>query len=130
MVENACNFVYNKGSSMLQNPTQATNERFSQLRTALNMTVSDFAGALCVSRSYIYELEKGGRQVNERLVKLAALCFGASERWLNSGEGTMFAETDALRQKILRLFDQLKPEYQEYVLRHIDFLLNEQAKEN
>jgi transcriptional regulator with XRE-family HTH domain len=114
---------------MSEIPKETVNERIVQIRRALKKSPADFADALCVSRSYIYELEKKRRMVNDRIVKLVSLNFGINEDWLKTGNGQMFHEAEGeKRRKIVLLFDKLSPDFQEYVLRHIDLLLELQDK--
>ena len=110
-------------------PTETANERLIRVRKALKKTPTNFAGDLHLSRSYIYELEKERRVLNDRMVKLVSITFGVSEEWLKTGIGTMFDNSGGeIRKKIELLFDKLCPEFQEYMLRHLDLLLEMQNK--
>ena len=114
---------------MSEVPAKTVNERITQIRRVLKKTPTDFADALCLSRSYVYELEKERRIVNNRIVKLVSMTFGVNEHWLKTGEGIMFGDPEGkTRRKIEILFDRLRPDFQEYVLRHIDLLLELQDK--
>ena len=110
-------------------PAKTPNKRLAQVRRILRKTPADFASALSLSRSYVYELEKERRIVNDRIIKLVSMTFGVNEQWLKTGKGTIFNDTDGeTRRKIEILFDKLRPDFQEYVLRHIDLLLELQDK--
>lgn len=110
-------------------PAKTINERLIQIRKVLKKSPTDFADDLSISRSYVYGLEKNRRVVNNRIIKLVSMTFGVNEQWLKSGEGTMFSDADGeTRRKIEILFDKLRPDFQEYVLRHIDLLLELQSK--
>jgi transcriptional regulator with XRE-family HTH domain len=110
-------------------PVKTANERLTQIRLVLRKSPAEFAEALCVSRSYIYGLEKEYRLVNDRIAKLVSMTFGVSEQWLKTGEGPMFDNPDGeTRRRIEVLFDKLRPDFQNYVLRHIDILLELQDK--
>ncbi|MDR2482670.1 MAG: helix-turn-helix domain-containing protein [Treponema sp.] len=114
---------------MSESPGETVNSRLARIREALKKSPADFAGVLGVSRSYIYELEKGRRLVNDRIISLICFNFGVRERWLKTGEGEMFADPEGEnRRRIAILFDRLRPDFQEYVLRHIDLLLELQDK--
>lgn len=57
--------------------------------------------------------------------------FNVSEQWLRTGEGSMFEEQpNQLAELAFATFKELKPQYQEYILKQIDQLLDIQRKEN
>ena len=110
-------------------PGKTANERLIQIRLLLRKSPADFANALCISRSYVYEMEKKRLGVNDRIIRLVSMTFGVSEQWLKTGKGPMFDNPDGEnRRRIEVLFDKLKPDFQNYVLRHIDILLDLQEK--
>jgi len=105
-------------------PDMTVNERIRQLRKALNMYQTDFSKAIRVSKSYTAEIENGHRVANDRIIRLICLTFGANEKWLKTGEGEMFdASTAEKRERILGLFNELKPEFQDFALTVVDRLL-------
>jgi len=100
------------------------NERIRQLRQALDMYQTDFSKAIRVSNSYTGEIENGHRTANDRIIRLICLTFGASETWLKTGEGEMFVSSAAeKRDRILHLFNELNPEFQDFALSVVDRLL-------
>jgi transcriptional regulator with XRE-family HTH domain len=108
------------------------NKRIRQVRQALNMTQTDFSKAIYVSNGYTAEIENGHRVANDRIIHLISLVFGVNRQWLKTGEGEMF-QTSPIEKKerILSLFDELNPRFQEYALSVIDQLIklqNEQKK--
>ena len=111
------------------------NQRVKEVRLALGLSQAKFAKAIAISNGYIAGIEVGNNKVNDRLIKLISLTFQVSEEWLKDGEGNMFqAPSDPLTlsplaEKALAKFKELKPEYQEYVLKQIDLLLEIQQKE-
>jgi transcriptional regulator with XRE-family HTH domain len=114
---------------MKDEPAEKASERIVKIRKAFNKTPVGFANTLCLSRSYVYEMEKGRREVNDRIAKLIAMTFGVNEEWLKTGAGEMFDNSGGeVRRKIEELFDKLCPDFQEYVLRHLDLLLELQNK--
>ena len=99
------------------------NNRIKKLRRALDITQVEFAKAIHISNGYIAELEIEHRRVNDRLVHLISLTFGASEKWLKTGEGGMFlAAQDEKSRYMAGMFNQLPEKYQDYVLRQIERL--------
>ncbi|MDR0387655.1 MAG: helix-turn-helix domain-containing protein [Treponema sp.] len=109
------------------------NKRIRQVRQALNMTQTDFSRAIYISNGYTAEIENGHRVANDRIIHLISLVFGVSERWLKTGEGEMFQTSPAeWTERILRLFNELNPRFQEYALSVLDQLVklqNDQASD-
>jgi transcriptional regulator with XRE-family HTH domain len=100
------------------------NERVKEARVALNMKQIDFAKAIFVSNGYIAELEHGHRIVNERIIHLISIVLGINEEWLKSGEGAMFNKTPEQKlERIMSLFNELNPHFQDYALKQIDQLI-------
>jgi transcriptional regulator with XRE-family HTH domain len=88
------------------------------------MTQTDFSKAIYVSNGYTAEIENGHRIANDRIIHLISLTFGVNEQWLKTGKGEMFLTSPVEREKrILNLFDQLNPRFQEYALTVIDQLI-------
>ena len=105
-------------------PYMTVNERIRQLREALNMYQVDFSKAIRVSKSYTAEIENGHRIANDRIIRLICLTFGASEVWLKTGEGEMFTSSPVeKRERIVSLFNELSPEFQDFALTLVDRLL-------
>jgi transcriptional regulator with XRE-family HTH domain len=99
-------------------------ERLRAIRQALKMTQVEFAQAIHVSDGYVAELENNHRVANPRILRLVALTFGVSETWLQTGEGGMFIRTPEEKiQRIMAIFDNLRPEFQDFALKQLDQLL-------
>ncbi|MCL2410691.1 MAG: helix-turn-helix domain-containing protein [Treponema sp.] len=100
-------------------------KRIKHLRQTLNMTQIEFAKAIYISNGYIAELECEHRRVNDRIIHLIALTFGANEKWLKSGEGEMFYRTPGEKlQRMVSLFNELPPNFQDYAMQQIEQLLS------
>lgn len=106
-----------------------TNQRIKQLRQELKLSQAKFAKAISISNGYIAGIELGNRNVNDRIIRLICLTFNVREEWLRSGEGRMFEEQPTSSQLASSIFQELKPEYQEYILSQINQLLDIQSKE-
>ena len=88
------------------------------------MSQVEFAGAIYISNGYIAELENNNRPVNNRIIHLISLSFGVSEVWLRSGRGDMFVkEPDNKLRRMVSLFSELPPKYQDYVVEQIEKLV-------
>jgi len=107
------------------NMTMTISKRIKHLRQTLNMSQVEFAKAIFISNGYIAELECEHRRVNDRIVHLISLTFGVNEKWLKSGEGVMFYKTsDEKLQRMVNLFNELPPKFQDYAMMQIEQLLN------
>jgi transcriptional regulator with XRE-family HTH domain len=100
-------------------------KRIRHLRQTLNMSQVEFAKAIYISNGYIAELECEHRRVNNRIVHLISLTFGVNEKWLKTGEGDMFFSTPGEKlQRMVSLFNELPPKFQDYAMQQIEQLLN------
>ena len=100
-------------------------KRIRHLRQTLNMSQVEFAKSIYISNGYIAELECEHRRVNDRIIHLISLTFGVSEKWLKNGEGDMFFKTPGEKmQRMMGLFNELPPKFQDYVMQQIEQLLN------
>ena len=107
------------------------NQRIKEVRLTLGLSQAKFAKAISISNGYIAGIELGNRNVNDRLIKLISIAFNVSENWLKNGEGTMFNEQpNQLLNLASATFKELKPTYQEYILKQIDQLLEIQQNEH
>jgi transcriptional regulator with XRE-family HTH domain len=95
-----------------------------EARKALNISQKDFAKAICVSNTYLADVENGARKANGRIIKLASVIFGIREDWLKTGGGDMFYKTpDEKMTRLAGIFNELPPDYQDYALQQIEKLL-------
>jgi len=100
-------------------------KRIRHLRQTLKMSQVEFAKAIYISNGYIAELECEHRRVNDRIIHLISLTFGVSEKWLKSGDGEMFYKTPGEKlQRMVGLFNELPPKFQDYVMQQIEQLLS------
>ena len=116
--------LYKKNLYSLNNKFMTVNERIRQVRQALNMSQTDFSRAICVSNGYTAEIENGHRVANDRIIRLICLTFGINEIWLKTGKGETFESSPVeKRKRILGLFNELNPQFQDYALTVVDNLL-------
>jgi transcriptional regulator with XRE-family HTH domain len=100
------------------------NLRIREARKALKMSQKDFAKAICISNTYLADVENGSRKSNDRIVKLASMVFGINENWLKTGEGEMFYKSpDEKISRLVSIFNELPVDFQDYVLEQIENLL-------
>ena len=108
----------------------AMNQRLKEVRQTLNMSQAKFAKALSMSNGYVAQVELGNTKVNDRIIKLMHFILNVNEEWLRTGKGDMFEEEPNTTLALaVSSFKELKPVYQEYVLKQIDQLLEIQDKE-
>jgi transcriptional regulator with XRE-family HTH domain len=100
------------------------NQRIKELREKLGLNQRDFSQLLSLSPGYIGGIEAKCRRVNDRIIKLIISEFGVKEDWLRYGKGTMFAEKRANEKsiRILSLFNDLPPHFQDVILGTIELL--------
>ena len=104
--------------------------RIKEARLALNMQQKDFAKSLCVSGSFISDLENDYRKANDRILKLISMVFGISGNWLKSGEGDMFYKSpDEKVCRVVSIFNELPPDFQDFALLHLERLLELRRKQ-
>ena len=83
------------------------NDRVKILRNDLGMNQSDFGKKIGIAQTYLSQIEKGDRQVTDKIFKI--ICLESwngnfvNEEWLRTGNGEMFLETkkDDLISKML-----------------------------
>jgi transcriptional regulator with XRE-family HTH domain len=107
------------------------NERIKELRRILNKSQREFAKSVYVSYGYLSEIETGNKEVNNRFIHLIVSNFSVSKRWLLTGEGRMFNTTpEEKMERMTGLFNELQPEYQDFILKQIDELIQLQNLKN
>ena len=102
----------------------SVSQRIKELREKLGLNQKDFSSLLALSGGYIAGIEIKIRKVNERLIKLIVAEFGVSEEWLRHGKDPMFLErkTNEKAVRILSLFNDLPPHYQDVIISTIESL--------
>ncbi|MDR1625670.1 MAG: helix-turn-helix domain-containing protein [Spirochaetia bacterium] len=108
--------------------TQETiNQRVKRLRKELKLTQSEFSKTIAISSGQLACIETEKRVVNDRTVKLICDSFGVNSVWLKAGEGEKFnGDKDSRYARLITLYDNLKPEYQDYILRSMNYFLRNQ----
>ena len=102
----------------------SVNKRIKEIRNTLKMSQREFAKSIYVSYGYLSEIETGQKEVNSRLIHLISSAFSVNKNWLLTGKGRMFNSTTAERlEKMTSIFNELQPEFQDFVLRQIDELI-------
>jgi transcriptional regulator with XRE-family HTH domain len=107
------------------------NQRIKELREKLVLNQREFSKLLSLSGGYIAGIEVNLRKVNDRLIKLIISQFGVNEDWLRLGKGEIFTKknTNEKTVRILSLFNDLPPHFQDVVLGTIELLRKANEKE-
>jgi transcriptional regulator with XRE-family HTH domain len=109
---------------MIPNPIQSVNSRIKYVRELLKLSQVQFSRVISLSSGYLAGVETEKRKVNGRLIKLVCSSFRVNDRWLKSGEGEIFNQApEAECTKLVSLFKELSPEFQNFILKQIDLLL-------
>jgi len=66
--------------------------RIKKIRKALDMTQTDFAKAIGVSKRAVQEWEAGRRSPSEPVLRQIEQTFNVNPEWLREGKGEMFVE--------------------------------------
>jgi transcriptional regulator with XRE-family HTH domain len=100
------------------------NERIKEIRHKLQKSQREFAKEVYISNGYLSEIETGHKEVNNRLIYLITSTFSIDKQWLLTGEGKMFNTTPEEKlERITSLFYELRPEFQDFILKQIDDLI-------
>jgi len=100
-------------------------ERLAYARKKLHMTQTQFSEKICVSTSFLCAMEIGGRRINPRMIKIINLTTGISSKWLETGEGEMFAQDSEQEiEEIVNLYRQLNPFFKGYFKRQLLEIIN------
>ena len=100
------------------------NERVVELRHTLKLSQRAFARAVYVSSGHLAGIELGHNEVKDRLIHLISSAFSVNKHWLLTGEGRMFNSTQKEKmERMTGLFNELYPEFQDFILRQIDELI-------
>lgn len=99
---------------------ETVNDRVKRVRLALKLSQANFCRGIPLTSGHYAGIELGNRKVNSRIVKLIAAAYGVNERFLLTGAGAMFdSEPDPKLIELVRIFRNLPPDFQDYVLREI-----------
>jgi transcriptional regulator with XRE-family HTH domain len=100
------------------------NERIKEIRRTLKLSQRAFAKEVYVSHGYLAGIELGHNEVKDRLIHLIVISFSVNKHWLLTGKGRMFNSTpDEKLERMTGLFNELCPEFQDFVLKQIDDLI-------
>jgi transcriptional regulator with XRE-family HTH domain len=100
------------------------NQRIKKLRKELKLTQEQLSKIIKVSGGLIAGIETDKCIVNDRIIKLISDSFKVNSEWLKTGKGDIFSEEqDPKDARLLALFNNLKPKYQDFIIDSIDRFL-------
>jgi transcriptional regulator with XRE-family HTH domain len=106
------------------------NERILEIRKAKGLTQKEFAERIQVSATLIGSIEEKRRVVKDRVIALVSMKFQANENWIRTGQGKMFDRLQNERlERIIHNFKRLDENSQDFILGHLDLLLELRKKE-
>jgi transcriptional regulator with XRE-family HTH domain len=87
------------------------------------LTQQQFCEKIFLTSGHYAGIELGNRRVNDRTIKLIVTIYGVNEHFLRTGAGEMFDKTpDHKLSQVVRIFQELPPDFQDYVLQQIEGL--------
>ena len=98
-------------------------ERIKLLRKKLNLSQKEFGDRLGVSRDVIANIENNRVEPQKILVQHLCNTFKINIKWIEDGLGEIFVNNNENLAEATRLFDQLAPEFQKYVIQQMSELL-------
>lgn len=90
------------------------NTRFKEIRKSKKMTQAQFGNILCLSQNHISDLEKGKKNLTNRIINDLEKSLNVNKEWLETGVGKMFINpVDSLNiqdkeiKEFMNLYSQL-----------------------
>ena len=107
--------------------------RIKAVRETLKLSQRKFGEKLGVSRDVISNIEYGRVKPKALLLRHMCQLYGVNEHWLETGEGEMFTNSPGESSKLeeaLKIFQSLRPDFQNYALEQIKKLAELQDKKD
>ena len=109
---------------------KSINERIRELRKHLGLTQVEFGRKIGIVQGNLTGIESGKKSVTQKTIKVICATYGVSEEWLETGIGEMFPQcTDKKLKRLIRFFNELNPQLQDYMLALLQSLSELQKKE-
>ncbi|MDR0307862.1 MAG: helix-turn-helix domain-containing protein [Chitinispirillales bacterium] len=104
-------------------------ERVKELRKRLGLTQVEFGKRVGIVQGHLTGIESGKKSITAKTFKVISSTYGVSEEWLRTGKGEMFNKNpDKRAARIIRFFNELTPEYQDFMLLQLDHLFDLQTE--
>ena len=106
------------------------NERIRELRKHLGLTQAEFGRRIGIVQGHLTGIESGKKNATQKTIKVTCATYGVSEEWLKTGKGEMLAQSpDKRANRIINYFNELCPEFQDFILIQLQSLSKLQKKQ-
>jgi transcriptional regulator with XRE-family HTH domain len=108
------------------------NERLKTIRTLLKLSQRDFSKGIFLVQSAYARMEQGKTRINDRIIELVCSKYHVGKTYLKDGKGEMFTDKgppDVKLEQLIRIFNELNPLFQDYLIIQAKELFNVQLKE-
>jgi transcriptional regulator with XRE-family HTH domain len=108
------------------------NERLKAIRVFLKLSQRDFCKGIFLEQSAYARMEQGKTKINGRIIELVCSKYHVSKAYLKDGSGEMFMDNrppDVKLEQLNRIFNELNPLFQDYLIIQAKELFNVQTKE-
>lgn len=106
------------------------NTRIKEIRKSLKLTQEEFGKIIGLKRSSVCDIENNRCNVTERLFIAICSKFHVNEEWLRNGTGEMFIKEDLKYNEFFKIYNNLSPVLQDFLLKTAKNLLDSQNKLN
>ena len=105
-------------------------ERIKEIRLKLKMTQVEFSECILLGKSFYGDIEIGKKKVNDRMIFIVSKRFNVNEKWIRTGEGEMFIDTqiDIKKERLLSIYNQLEGSLWDCLIEQSDILLRLQKQ--
>jgi len=108
-------------------------ERIKEVRKSLGLTQIEFGDKIGIVQGHLTGIESGKKTATEKTIKVICGVYGISETWLKTGKGSMRVGTSKnsdVIDHIIRRFNGLNIEHQDFILQMAQGLLKLQRKQD
>ena len=89
------------------------NERIKKIRKDLGLNQKDFGEKIKIVRSSVAKIETGENNPSEQTIDLICRVFNVNEKWLRTGEGSVYKEKLSIAEYLENITDE------DYLIKYI-----------
>ena len=82
------------------------NERIKKIRKDLGLNQKDFGEKIKIVRSSVAKIETGENNPSEQTIDLICRVFNVNEKWLRTGEGSVYKEKLSIAEYLENITDE------------------------
>jgi len=106
-------------------------ERVRILRKSLELTQTEFGRKIGIVQGHLTGIENGDKKITESTINVICAVYGASKEWLRTGGGEMYTKDHGGKlYRAINFFNELTPQYQDYILKQAKELSEIQKKQD